>query len=197
MNRELIASFCLALFIHLGLIFIKIPTFSLENSIILALKEADYSMEVSLIPVKVKEIKEKIREEKKMIIEQQDSEFFIQEEVKKKEILKESKEEKEVSDFSRDQGVKEFKQAVCLNNEPPLYPLLARSRGVEGLVELEIVVDREGKSKLVRVIKSSGHAILDESAEKAALGWRFIPAKDEGREVESKVVIPVEFNLEG
>lgn len=59
-------------------------------------------------------------------------------------------------------------------NPRPEYPTEARQRKMEGEVILSAVVDAEGTTSKVRVMKSSGHRILDEAAveaEKQAKYW--------------------------
>jgi protein TonB len=45
-----------------------------------------------------------------------------------------------------------------------VYPQVARRRGVEGTVELRFRIAPDGSVQAVEVLRSSGHAILDESA---------------------------------
>jgi len=46
-------------------------------------------------------------------------------------------------------------------NPPPEYPRLARRRGLEGTVLLDVLVDRNGRVCELRIHTSSGHPILD------------------------------------
>lgn len=41
------------------------------------------------------------------------------------------------------------------------YPLIARKRGIKGDIEVEFIVDREGKVLTCNIIKSSGYNLLD------------------------------------
>lgn len=75
----------------------------------------------------------------------------------------------------------------------PAYPEGLAVAGVEGRVLLRVTVDAEGRAEAVRVESSSGHAALDESARRQALGWRF---PQEGRDAASgarEVLVPVDF----
>lgn len=58
-------------------------------------------------------------------------------------------------------------------DRPPTYPPLARRRGWEGTVLLGIDCDADGAVQSVRVLRSSGHAVLDEAAAAAVRQWRF------------------------
>ncbi|MBL8458292.1 MAG: energy transducer TonB [Zoogloea sp.] len=87
--------------------------------------------------------------------------------------------------------------ASYLHNPKPAYPLLARRRGLEGVVRLDVRVSAEGIPIAVKVRESSGHESLDEAALTAVWHWRFSPARRGGEAVEGAVVVPVRFNLEG
>lgn len=59
---------------------------------------------------------------------------------------------------------------------PPDYPVLAQAHQYQGTVTLEIFVDPAGKITSVKVRKSSGFSILDDSAlKKVKDHWRFQP----------------------
>jgi len=89
------------------------------------------------------------------------------------------------------------KQAVplYLNNPPPEYPPAARRRGYEGTVMMEVFVDREGKVRDLRLVQSSGHAMLDRAAMGAVKGWRFEPASQGEEKVDMWVKVPLTFRL--
>jgi protein TonB len=81
-------------------------------------------------------------------------------------------------------------------NPAPAYPLVARRLGMEGVVMLEVVVAPDGTAADVRVLQSSGHAPLDESALRTVrTSWRFIPARQDGVPVTSRVTVPIRFRL--
>jgi protein TonB len=82
-----------------------------------------------------------------------------------------------------------------LKNPAPVYPRIARRNGWEGVVVLVAVVGADGRPISIVVERSSGHQILDESARKAVLGWRFSPASIGSLAVESSVRFPVRFEL--
>ena len=89
------------------------------------------------------------------------------------------------------------RQAVplYLENPPPRYPAAARLRGYEGSVRVEVLVDREGKVRDLRLVESSGHAMLDRAALGAVKGWKFEPARRGEEKVEMWVTVPVTFRL--
>jgi protein TonB len=87
--------------------------------------------------------------------------------------------------------------AAYLRNAPPRYPLIARRNGVEGTVRLKVFVGKDGKPAQVQLDQSSGSAALDSAALDAVRGWQFVPARRGQEPIESWVVVPVVFRLEG
>ena len=87
--------------------------------------------------------------------------------------------------------------ARYLDNPKPAYPMVARRRGLEGTVRLEVRVSAEGIPTSVKVRDSAGHEALDEAATTAVWHWRFVPARRGGEAVEGVVVVPIRFRLGG
>lgn len=87
-------------------------------------------------------------------------------------------------------------QPVGGANAPPPYPLVARRRGWEGRVLLEVRVGADGSVGRVRVARSSGHSVLDEAARAAVEHWTFTPARAGGVTLASTVGVPVIFRLD-
>lgn len=83
------------------------------------------------------------------------------------------------------------------DNPPPVYPRLARQRGWEGLVSLQVRVSALGEVEEVWVESSSGHAVLDQAALKAVGKWRFRPAREGLQAVSGVARVPIEFRLRG
>ena len=81
-------------------------------------------------------------------------------------------------------------------NPKPPYPQVARQRGYEGTVRLEVEVLTNGRVGRIRVKATSGHEILDRSALRTVTGWRFFPAIIGGVPVTSTVIIPATFKIE-
>jgi protein TonB len=78
--------------------------------------------------------------------------------------------------------------AVPGTNAPPEYPALARRRGWQGTVVLLVRADAAGAVVEVRVLRSSGRAVLDDAAARAVRAWRF----DGGP---GTAEVPIEFRL--
>ena len=76
----------------------------------------------------------------------------------------------------------------------PDYPDEARRRGLEGEVEMEIVVRQDGSVGDVKILKGLS-ASLDERAIQAVRQWRFSPARRLGTAVDVIVEVSVEFRM--
>ncbi len=81
-------------------------------------------------------------------------------------------------------------------NPSPEYPALARRRGYEGLVFLEVLVDRKGKVIDLKIAQSSGFTILDQAALQAVKKWLFKPAQRGPEPIEDRVKVPIRFQLQ-
>lgn len=109
----------------------------------------------------------------------------------------ESPETTEAAGSERDEPLVESRYDVAaLNNPKPPYPLAARRLGVEGRVVLRVHVLADGRCAEVRIVRSSGHALLDESALSTVRRWRFVPATRAGTPVAASVDVPISFRLD-
>jgi protein TonB len=79
-------------------------------------------------------------------------------------------------------------------NAPPRYPLVARRKGWEGTVVIELRVSDSGRVQEARIEKSSGYAILDDAALGAVRNWR-IAVNGKPAETTLKFTVPVIFKL--
>lgn len=87
--------------------------------------------------------------------------------------------------------------AAYLNNPPPVYPLAARRGREEGKVLLKVFVSAAGAVEKIELHTSSGSARLDQAAQEAVRGWRFVPARQGDTPVAAWVIVPIKFTLEG
>ena len=81
-------------------------------------------------------------------------------------------------------------------NPVPEYPLIARKRGYQGTVVLEVLVNREGRVKELTLSASSGYSVLDQAALASVRTWLFEPGMRGGEKVDMWVKVPVRFRLE-
>jgi protein TonB len=80
--------------------------------------------------------------------------------------------------------------------QAPRYPKLARKRGQQGTVWVDIVLGANGDQLKAHVSQSSGVAQLDRAALSAVKQWQFMPHKINRIAVISRLRIPVEFSLD-
>ncbi len=88
----------------------------------------------------------------------------------------------------------DYKAAYLKNPKPPYSSLAVRMRA-EGRVILIAQVLPDGRAGEVRIEKSSGYSVLDDSALKTVRGWQFTPARKDGVIVSQAVRIPIDFQL--
>jgi TonB family protein len=84
--------------------------------------------------------------------------------------------------------------AQILEKPRPVYTEEARRLHIEGEVQLEVLFSASGEIHILRVIRGLGHG-LDENAQHAAMAIRFLPAKREGRAVDSTALVHIIFQL--
>jgi protein TonB len=84
---------------------------------------------------------------------------------------------------------------VYRSNPPPEYPAVARRRGYEGTVVVEVLVSKEGGVQDFRLLQSSGYPVLDRAATAAIKSWLFEPARKGDKKIEMWVKVPVRFQL--
>jgi len=80
-------------------------------------------------------------------------------------------------------------------NTPPVYPEIARVSGYEGIVLVSAEILPDGRVGNMKIRKSSGYAILDQSAIEAVKPWKFEPAKKSGNPFTVWVELPIKFIL--
>ncbi|MCJ7600776.1 MAG: energy transducer TonB [Desulfobulbaceae bacterium] len=80
-------------------------------------------------------------------------------------------------------------------NPPPDYPPLARRRGLEGTVQLDVLVNSRGDVNQVRLAETSGHDLLDRAAIAAVENWLFQPGKRGDETIDMWVRVPIRFAL--
>lgn len=63
----------------------------------------------------------------------------------------------------------------------PVYPVEARLRGLEAIVELEALVDEKGRVRSIRKISNSGDPMFEEVSRRAVRSCRFRPYLENGK----------------
>lgn len=81
-----------------------------------------------------------------------------------------------------------------IEQRPPIYPADLKRREVTGMVEVGFVVDETGKVTRTYVRYSTERG-FEEPALAAVKGWRFKPAKKDGKPVAARMTVPMNFQL--
>ncbi len=79
---------------------------------------------------------------------------------------------------------------------PVTYPRLARKKGLQGKVMIEVWLDEQGKQVKQVLLESSGHNVLDERALNTIKEWRFSKRIEQGKAIAHRVHIPINFQLQ-
>ena len=83
------------------------------------------------------------------------------------------------------------------NSIQPVYPEEARKNGIQGEVQVQVLVGKDGSVKEATVIKNmTGSKDLEKAALEAINKWKFEPGKLDGKPVEVNVIIPIKFKLQ-
>jgi TonB family protein len=75
------------------------------------------------------------------------------------------------------------------------YPDEARRQGMEGTVNVRVLVNRSGRTEEVAIVKSSGNLLLDSAAVRTARTFLFSPAVVGENEAQAWVMVPIEFKF--
>ena len=84
-------------------------------------------------------------------------------------------------------------EAKLINKVVPVYPALAKSARVQGIVEFSASISKEGNIENLQLV--SGHPLLAKAARDAVLQWKYRPTLLNGQPVEVLTEIGVNFTL--
>jgi protein TonB len=79
---------------------------------------------------------------------------------------------------------------------PPIYPMRARRRGIEGWVKVRFIVNQEGRVEEIRILENHPRKIFDRPVIRCVSAWRFTPGTVEGVPVNTWVEATIRFDLE-
>ena len=77
---------------------------------------------------------------------------------------------------------------------PASYPFEMKREGISGRVVVGFIVDSRGEVRDAYVIESS-HPEFESPALQAVLKWRFRPGRKSGKAVNTKMAVPIVFNI--
>jgi len=89
-------------------------------------------------------------------------------------------------------GIKEFRRYIASEIK---YPLQARQAGVEGRVDVQFVVEKDGSLSEVKAIKGIGAGCDEEAVRVLQNAPRFKPGSQNGKPVRVRMVVPITFKL--
>ena len=84
---------------------------------------------------------------------------------------------------------------VPVRREAPGYPPAVRAIGIEGSVEVALTVLADGTVGWVRVMRADPPGYFEQAALAGVRGWRFEPAREDGRAIECRMLTRVRFTL--
>ena len=83
-----------------------------------------------------------------------------------------------------------------LTRIPPVYPMSAKNRGIEGWVKVQFIVSKQGQVEDVRIVSAKPAEIFNRSVIQCVSAWRFKPGTVRGMPVRTKVETTIRFELE-
>ncbi len=82
--------------------------------------------------------------------------------------------------------------ARVINPAPIPYPKRAKERGIQGVVEVDLLIDEMGQ--LMKIDEVRGDRLLAEEVLKAVKSWRFVPKMENGRALACRITLPFVFD---
>jgi TonB family protein len=86
-----------------------------------------------------------------------------------------------------------IQEPKILSKVPPVYPPIAQSAGVEGVVIIETLIDHNGTVRDAKILRSQ--PLLDQAALDAVRQWVFTPTTLNGVPVQVIMTVTVNFSL--
>jgi TonB family protein len=93
--------------------------------------------------------------------------------------------------------VEVFKAPQRKRVDPPAFPSAERQEGRDGWVNLNFMIDPQGKPYEIMVTDSTGNKALEKAAVEAAEDWEFEPATLDGVPIDAGQTMKVQFVLTG
>ena|GEM_PF-2463218 len=83
-----------------------------------------------------------------------------------------------------------------LYNPKPAYPPIALKAGIQGSVDVDLVINEFGRVDEFTIVNSIGHPLFGQETAKVIGKWRFPPPRVEGKKVKIKFLYTVNFKLD-
>jgi periplasmic protein TonB len=81
-------------------------------------------------------------------------------------------------------------------NPKPAYPPIAHTAGIEGFVEVDLIINESGRVESFTIVKINGHSSFGDETAKVIGKWRFPPPRIKGQRVRVKYLYRVNFTLD-
>ncbi|MBD3349053.1 MAG: TonB family protein [Candidatus Eisenbacteria bacterium] len=78
---------------------------------------------------------------------------------------------------------------------PPQYPYGARERGIEGAVQIRMLVTTDGTVGDIQILDARPEGVFEDAVRRTVPQWKFAPGKVQGKPVTAWVVTTIHFNL--
>jgi len=78
---------------------------------------------------------------------------------------------------------------------PPVYPYKAREQGIEGTVQVKLLVNADGTVGEFHILDARPKGLFEEAVAKCVPQWKFNPGTIEGEAVTAWVVTTIKFDL--
>jgi protein TonB len=88
----------------------------------------------------------------------------------------------------------DVKQAKLISSVPPVYPTLAKTQHVSGNVQVDALIDANGRVTTMKVV--SGPTLLQQAAMDALKQWKYQPATLDGKPVTMHLTVTIQFRLQ-
>jgi periplasmic protein TonB len=88
----------------------------------------------------------------------------------------------------------DVKQARLISTVQPIYPMLAKNQHAEGNVQIDALIDANGRVSTMKVV--SGPILLRQSAMDALKQWKYQPATLDGKPVATHLTVTLQFHLQ-
>ncbi len=83
-----------------------------------------------------------------------------------------------------------------LYNPKPAYPPVALKAGIQGFVDVDLVINEFGRVEEFSLVKVAGHPDFGNETAKVIGKWRFPPPRINGKKVKIKYLYTVNFTLQ-
>jgi protein TonB len=85
---------------------------------------------------------------------------------------------------------------TALVRSPPIYPIMAKRRGIEGWVKVRFLVTDAGRVDKISILEAQPEKIFERAVERCVRSWRFNPGTIEGEPVNAWAETVIRFELQ-